>query len=143
VLEVWEVQQVINNERPWASEPFYAMWLEMLRRCYDPRLVARYPHFEGCTVCDRWHRLSNFWDWLAPHWESGLYLTKDIIVPGNKVYGPGMCCCVPLGLHQLVADKGIEVRRRVWLLRAAADEQTDPRIMSGLRLHAHLWEDAE
>jgi hypothetical protein len=70
-------------------------------------------------------------------------LTKDIIVPGNKVFGPGMCCCVPMGLHRLVADKGIERSRRVWLLRAAADEQTDPRITSGLRLHAYLWEDAE
>jgi hypothetical protein len=76
----------------------------MLQRCYSPRWQSENPAYEGCTVCDEWLRLSIFWKWAEPRWTLGLHLDKDIIVPGNKVYGPEFCCFVSAALNALLTD---------------------------------------
>jgi hypothetical protein len=74
--------------------PYYQIWQDMLRRCYDPKSRAHNITYEGCRVCDEWLKLSNFWIWAKPRWEPGLQLDKDIIHPGNKIYAPEHCCFV-------------------------------------------------
>ena len=48
--------------------------------------------YVGCTVDPRWHYLSNFKQWYDEQGDvTGKQLDKDIISPGNKVYGPDTC----------------------------------------------------
>lgn len=43
--------------------PVYNSWHEMIRRCEDPR-AAQYKNYggRGITVCERWHKLENFYE---------------------------------------------------------------------------------
>ena len=73
-------------------------WNDMLCRCYSrstPRQRLKYYSYEGCTVDKRWHKLSVFKAWLE-QWEDyeNKDLDKDILIPGNKVYGPDTCLVV-------------------------------------------------
>lgn len=72
--------------------PAYDKWLNMFSRCYGPKTASTYV---GCTVDPQWHSFMNFRSWLIGHenWHS-LHLDKDILIPGNKIYGPDTCCLV-------------------------------------------------
>lgn len=83
----------------------YAIWKRMLQRCYDKKEHARHPTYSGCVVDPRWHRLSVFKPWFDAHWRPGFDLDKDILVPGNKVYGPDTCVFVPHYINTILLDK--------------------------------------
>ena len=79
---------------------YYTVWSGVLKRCYSPREQARYPTYIGCTVDPRWHYLSNFKQWYDEQGDvTSKQLDKDIISPGNKVYGPDTCFFVPFRLN--------------------------------------------
>lgn len=77
----------------------------MLHRCYYKKELERHPTYRGCTVCDEWLRLSGF----VPFWEANYRpkyeLEKDILVKGNKVYGPDTCCFVPRRINILFTNR--------------------------------------
>ena len=82
------------NDVPGAANKrhYYTVWRNVFGRCYNPPLQARYPTYIGCTVDPRWHYLSNFKQWFKEQGDvTGKHLDKDIISPGNKVYGPDTC----------------------------------------------------
>ena len=81
--------------------PAYTAWLNMLRRCYDPRHYSKYPTYFGCSVCKEWLLFSNFQKWHNEHYRPGFELDKDIIRKGNKVYGPEFCEYVPKRINYL------------------------------------------
>lgn len=79
----------------------YRMWHHMLNRCYSAKYLETRLTYVGCTVCERWHILSNFAEDIKslPNydlWVKGInnVLDKDIRVPGNKVYSPQTCMFV-------------------------------------------------
>ena len=37
-------------------------------------------------------------------WE-GLHLDKDILIPGNKIYGPNACMFIPQDINKLLVDR--------------------------------------
>ena len=77
----------------------YAIWSQMLSRCYDPKIHTKFPTYINCTVCNEWHNFQNF----AERYEENYYtvdkekmcLDKDILVKGNKIYSPDTCIFVP------------------------------------------------
>ena len=71
----------------------YQTWKDMIRRGHDQKYQAENPTYIGCTVVKEWHRFSVFAEWMQAQNHDGLYLDKDIILPGNKVYGPDTCFC--------------------------------------------------
>lgn len=73
----------------------FVHWYNLLKRCYDPKEHRRRKSYIGCTSCDEWKFFSNFKKWYDQHYVDGWYLDKDILVKGNKVYGPDTCCFVP------------------------------------------------
>ena len=78
----------------------YILWSGMLARCYNPLEQAKRPTYVGCTVDPRWHYLSNFKQWYDEQGDvTGKQLDKDIISPGNKVYGPDTCFFVSSQLN--------------------------------------------
>lgn len=74
--------------------PKYAIWMRILRRCSRPfgRGAASY---RGVTVHPDWIYRSKFNEWLNSqpqnNWQE-LQIDKDLLVKGNKVYGPDTCC---------------------------------------------------
>jgi hypothetical protein len=83
-------------------------WRSMMQRCYSEAFHVLNPTYVGCTVCDDWLNFQNFADWLyeTSDYEEGLYLDKDILVQGNKVYSPETCRFVSREVNNLVTDSG-------------------------------------
>ena len=69
----------------------YQTWSAMLERCYDLKWQKRYPTYIGCTTAIEWHDFQAFAEWFKFNYVEGLQLDKDIILDGNKVYGPQFC----------------------------------------------------
>lgn len=83
----------------------YAMWQNMLERCYDKVKQLKSPTYAGCSVVRRWHNFQNFADDIQamPNWDKhGFELDKDLLCLGNKVYGPKTCCFVPAHLNTAI-----------------------------------------
>ena len=82
--------------------PFYMAWTNMLKRCYSSK---KHPTYVGCSVCTEWLYLSNFKKWHDANHIPGFDLDKDILKPGNTVYGPDVCRYVPKSINYLLGHK--------------------------------------
>jgi len=81
--------------------PFYDRWKQMLRRCYAPELHKKHPCYIGCSVTPEWRYFSKFRLWMESQKWEGMQLDKDLLVKGNKVYGPDTCCFLPQAINTL------------------------------------------
>lgn len=98
----------------------YHLWHRMLQRVYSARFHIKNPFYIGCSVCERWHRLSlfaedikklpNFELWAASP-NGRVMLDKDTLVVGNKEYSPTTCCF--LTAEESSHDVGIRHREEV------------------------------
>jgi hypothetical protein len=96
----YNVVKTKNHKHVWMC-PFYIRWKQMLRRCYASEWHKRYPTYIGCSVCPEWLYFSKFRLWMQNQkWEE-LELDKDLLVKGNKVYGPDTCCFIPGAINSL------------------------------------------
>lgn len=80
--------------------PFYKTWVQMLYRCYSEAYRKKYTYRYGPTVCEEWLRFSNFREWMSRQDYVGKQLDKDILVPGNREYGPDKCVFVSQELNK-------------------------------------------
>lgn len=80
---------------------FHNQWLSMMARCYSPYFLSKQQTYIGCSVCEEWKKLSKFKMWFDEHYVEGWQLDKDILVKGNKEYGPNTCCFVPSEINQI------------------------------------------
>tara|TARA_R110000850_G_scaffold100316_5_gene207529 strand:- start:2039 stop:2656 length:618 start_codon:yes stop_codon:yes gene_type:complete len=85
--------------------PFYSKWHNMMQRCYNPKLHARYPTYLGCSVTNEWLIFSNFKKWMEKQDWTGMALDKDILEQGNKVYSPEKCIFVTNQINKLFIDR--------------------------------------
>lgn len=79
-------------------------WKSMFKRCYSPSSLAARPTYVGCSVTDTWTKFSSFLSWYSENFVDGYELDKDILVPGNKIYGPNTCAFVPKELNLILGD---------------------------------------
>lgn len=85
-----------GHNRRHNRSPEYTAWVNMLARCKPGRHDADRYWERGIQVCDRWDPckggcFDNFLADMGPRPGSEYSLDKDGIVPGNLVYGPGLC----------------------------------------------------
>lgn len=88
----------------WSGEHarVYNRWWAMLQRCYTPTTIRVAQTYANCSVEPVWHNYQNFASWLVeqPNHDSKEYqIDKDLIYPGNKIYGPQRCCVIPTALN--------------------------------------------
>lgn len=85
----------------------YQTWIDMLKRCYCPKFQRKFPTYIGCTVDERFHDFQDFADWFyrQPYNDIGYQLDKDLLIPNNKVYSPGICCFIPQELNKLLTNR--------------------------------------
>lgn len=95
-------QRKINGKR--VVCPYYRSWINMLNRCYNPAYQEKYPTYKGCTVTTPWLMFSEFRRWMESQDWKGKQLDKDILIPGNKIYGPAECIFVSGALNMLFAN---------------------------------------
>ena len=79
----------------------YQVWINMIRRCYDEKVIARRSCYRGCSVCEEWLYLSNFMAWYNQNCRLGYQIDKDILNKGNKIYSPKTCLGVPRRINAL------------------------------------------
>ena len=110
----------------------YAMWMNMLKRCFYKKIKDKQPTYKKAICCNEWLLFDNFYAWLHnqenfEQWKSSnrYALEKDILVKNNKIYSPDTCCIVPQNVNCLFlkrkADRGdlpIGVRRNGKLFSA-------------------------
>jgi len=75
----------------------WRVWAGILRRTdgRDPVHLDMVPTYKDCTCDPRWFRLSAFKEWVES-WDDheNKQVDKDILIPGNKHYGPDTCLMV-------------------------------------------------
>lgn len=96
----------VNDLTCIGNKDSYSKWKSMLNRCYSPKYQIKRPTYVGCTVCDEWKTFSNFNEWYDSNKRAGMDLDKDILIRGNKVYGPQFCRFVPRAINSLLTNSG-------------------------------------
>lgn len=84
--------------------PFYRKWKSMLERCYSEKLKKKYPTYEECVVCSEWLSFMRFKAWMETQDWEGKQLDKDLLVKGNKLYGPETCVFVSKDLNLFLLE---------------------------------------
>jgi hypothetical protein len=74
----------------------------MRSRCYNPKTQTKKPTYIGCGIHPDWHDYSNFVDWCEANYVEAYFLDKDLLIDGNKVYGPDTCVFVPIEVNNLL-----------------------------------------
>lgn len=113
--------------------PYYMRWKSLLSRCYSENIwkqtskkgYLKNAKYEFCEVVEEWHTFTNFKSWMEKQDWEGNALDKDILVPGNTVYGPDTCMFVPPHINSILVDqrpgkygKGIKRDKRTNVFRA-------------------------
>lgn len=98
----YEAQPIVNGKQ--IKDPAYRAWSGMLMRAYDPKYHAEHPTYSDVTVCREWHSFSSFRAWWLDNYSEGFSLDKDLLVPGNREYGPDACVYVPNWLNTFAID---------------------------------------
>lgn len=81
----------------------FKAWAHMLQRCYIDK--EEYKNYGDKFVNISWYNFQTFTDWCLTQVgfdQDGWQLDKDILVQGNKEYGPETCCFVPARINSLV-----------------------------------------
>lgn len=97
-------RKTVNRKREENPIP-YAKWNNMFIRCYNKKYKDKTPSYEGCSVCEEWRSFDNFLAWFqdpANGYREGYHLDKDLLVQGNKVYGPDTCCFIPQTVNAMM-----------------------------------------
>lgn len=84
--------------------PYYSSWQNMITRSYSKRFQSSRVSYIGCTVAEEWLKFSTFRKWMETQDWQGKQLDKDILVPGNKIYGPDTCIFVSHAINSLLLD---------------------------------------
>lgn len=82
--------------------PCYTTWSSMLKRVYNLNQLARAPSYAPCTVDEGWKTFSVFRSWMIQQDWQGKALDKDLLIQGNKHYGPDTCLFVTQQVNSLL-----------------------------------------
>lgn len=127
--------------------PYYTRWKAMLARCYSENYKEKKPSYIGCSVVKEWHLFSNFRAWMVAQPWQGKQLDKDILFPGNKVYGPDTCVFVDarinLFLTESTANRGEFPIGVYWDKDSNRYKAQGNNPATGKRKHLGLFEDPE
>ena len=94
----------INGVQLW--DPAYSTWVNMLKRAYCERYQEKRPTYVEVTVCKDWHSFSAFRTWWLSNYREGDNLDKDLLVVGNREYGPEACVYIPGWINTFTIDCG-------------------------------------
>lgn len=84
----------------------YTIWYKMIARSYDDKTQKLQPAYIGCSVDPYFHSFQNFADYYINHqcYGLGFHIDKDLLVRGNRVYGPDTCTMLPPEVNSALAS---------------------------------------
>jgi len=82
--------------------PYYVRWHGILRRCYSKKFHNHSPCYSGCQISNEWKKFSTFKEWMEQEDWVNKELDKDLLIPGNKTYGPERCIFVPHNINSFL-----------------------------------------
>lgn len=86
----------------------YDTWKGIFQRCYDEKHNLTYPTYLECSLSSKWECFQDFAGWANTQMGWGLkgwHLDKDLLVRGNKEYGPDFCIMLPEKLNQIITNR--------------------------------------
>lgn len=86
----------------------YSTWKGMYNRAYSEKFLAKKPTYRGCSVASEWDCFQDFGSWTesAIGWGNPTWnIDKDLLIRGNKVYGPDTCVMLPHNLNMLIVNR--------------------------------------
>ena len=87
----------------------YTLWCNMRSRCLVGGAYQRkHPSYVGVSHHPEFAKFTGFIEWAMNQIGFGLddfALDKDILVPGNRVYGPNTCVFVPSQLNGMLTHQ--------------------------------------
>lgn len=81
----------------------YEVWRSMLKRVFSPRENEH--TYTGAVVVEEWLNLQTFGEWFERNYIEGFELDKDLLLEGNKRYGPETCVCIPKEINSFLTNK--------------------------------------
>ena len=89
----------------------YQLWHSVLTRSLRRKTHDEKPTYRDASVCEEWLKFSNFYEWLSKNYVEGYVLDKDVLLPGNKHYGPETCVFIPVWVNTLFSNVKNETKR--------------------------------
>lgn len=84
---------------------WYVIWSSVLMRVYSTKYHKKKPTYADYILHEDWKYSANFKRWFDEQSvREGHHLDKDLLVHGNKIYGPDTCVFVPPALNNLFGD---------------------------------------
>ena len=83
----------------------YALWYNMLKRCYSEKYQKKQPTYKDCEVSDNFLYYEYFYEWCHKQigfGNVGFELDKDLLIKGNKVYSETTCVFIPQEINTLL-----------------------------------------
>ena len=99
---VCQTETIEGKQRIIWKCPFYTTWAQMINRCYNKNLKFKKPSYVGSETVPEWHYFMTFRSWMIEQDWEGKELDKDLLVPGNKVYGPETCVFISQSLNKFI-----------------------------------------
>lgn len=98
-----DIQDTGCNLRGVSNSRNYIRWSSMKARCKeDGWQQTHHETYKGCYIAGEWLTFSSFNEWcIAQDMPDDYVLDKDILVKGNKCYGPEYCALVPREINSL------------------------------------------
>lgn len=89
-----------------SNEMCYKSWSGMLKRVYYPHTDRARITYGNCSVIEEWCRLDNYKNWfdkqiVKEKWQ----LDKDLLIRGNKEYGPDVCIFLPREINTFLTNR--------------------------------------
>lgn len=85
--------------------PHYRKWISMLERSCSAVYKQNNIEYVNVTCVEEWHSFQTFAQWCDSQVgfnNCGWHLDKDLIIKGNKIYGPDVCSFVPPELNAIL-----------------------------------------
>ena len=92
-----------NQRMVWCC-PFYKAWVRVLARVFSKSQIKKNPSYLDCSVSEEWRYLSNFKAWMETQDWEGKDLDKDLLVRGNRTYGPQTCIFISRKVNNFLIE---------------------------------------
>lgn len=94
-----------NDPLSYEENSAYRKWANMMQRCYSDK-----PYYNNCSVDIEWLNFSNYREWHKKNimGDRKVDLDKDILVPGNVIYGSDTCTLVPHFTNTVFETRGTD-----------------------------------
>jgi hypothetical protein len=91
-----------STNRNYGRCPYFSRWHGVVERGHSETFKEKCPSTRLSSVNEVWKHFLVFKAWMETQIWEGLDLDKDILIVGNKEYGPEACAFVPQYINKLL-----------------------------------------